>query len=323
MLEREAFLNGRALFQRWLRQGSILISMVIVFAVFTILAPIFISRQNLINVALQASINAVVSLGMTLVIITAGIDLSVGSIVALTSVMAALSMVNGVSIWLSIVLTLALGLLCGLFNGVLVSYVKLQPFLVTLGTMSLFRGLALIFSNGVPIYNLPKSFKSVIGLATVFSIPVPVIIMIVFSLLVFVVLRHTKLGEYIFAIGGNEEATRLSGVNVRKNKAITYGLSGIASTLGAIILIGRLGAAEAVAGTGYELDAIAAAAIGGASLAGGRGSIFGTIVGAIILSALRNGLTLLNVPSFYQMVATGAIIIIAIIIDRLSHGKQE
>lgn len=315
--------NGKAVAQKWLRQGGILISLVVVFSVFTILVPIFIGRQNLINIALQASINAIVSLGMTLVIITAGIDLSVGSIVAFTSVIAALLMVNGTALWLSIILTFMLGILCGMFNGVLISYVKLQPFLVTLGTMSLFRGLALIFSNGVPIYNLPKSFKSGIGLATVISIPVPVIIAFAFSLLVYVILRHTKLGEYIFAIGGNEEATRLSGVSVSKFKTITYGLSGVASTLGAIILIGRLGAAEAVSGTGYELDAIAAAAIGGASLSGGRGSIFGTIVGAIILSALRNGLTLLNVPSFYQMVATGAIIIIAIIIDRLSHGKQD
>jgi len=304
------------------RQLGILVSLVAVFGVFSILAPSYVSQQNIINIVLQASINAIVALGMTVVIITAGIDLSVGSVVALTSVCAGLAMVHGVHILLALVLALVLGALCGTLNGLLISTLRLQPFLVTLGTMSLVRGVALIVSNGVPIYGLPREFKAAIGLASIATIPVPVLIMVAFAVLVFILLRYTMFGEYVFAMGGNEEATRLSGVPVNRYKVLTYGFSGLASAIGAIILMGRLGAAEAVSGTGYELDAIAAAAIGGASLAGGRGSVLGTILGAIILSALRNGLTLMNVASFFQMVATGAIIILAIIVDSLSRGVE-
>jgi ribose transport system permease protein len=315
--------SSKVFLTRWFRQGGIIISLIVVFTVFSILVPIFLQQNNLINITLQASINAVVAIGMTLVIITAGIDLSVGAIVALSSVITAKFLVSGTPILVSIAINFLIGIICGMFNGVLISYLRLQPFLVTLGTMSLFRGLALIISNGVPIYDLPEQFKTAIALLTIGPIPIPVVIMVIFSIMAFIILKFTKLGEYIFAIGGNEEATRLSGVNVKMYKTITYAFSGIAAALGALILTGRLGAAEAVSGMGYELDAIAAAAIGGASLAGGRGSILGTIIGAIILSALRNGLTLLNVQSFYQMVATGIIIMIAIIIDRLSRMQQD
>jgi ribose transport system permease protein len=317
------FEQSKAFLMKWIRQGGIFISLIVVFTVFSILVPIFLHQNNLINIALQASINAVVAIGMTFVIITAGIDLSVGAIVALSSVITAKFLVSGTPILLSVLINFLIGIICGMFNGVLISYLKLQPFLVTLGAMSLFRGLALIISNGIPIYDLPEQFKTAIALLKIGPIPIPVVIMVIFSILAFIILKFTKLGEYIFAIGGNEEATRLSGVNVKMYKTMTYAFSGIAAALGSLILTGRLGAAEAVSGTGYELDAIAAAAIGGASLAGGRGSILGTIIGAIILSALRNGLTLLNVQSFYQMVATGIIIMIAIIIDRLSRMHQD
>lgn len=303
--------------QKWTRYLGIIFSLVLVSLIFSSLTPAYMKERNLINIAQQAAINAVVALGMTVVIITAGIDLSVGSIVALTSLIAAQNMVDG-PIWLALLIGFVVGIVCGLLNGVLISYVKLQPFLVTLGTMSLFRGLALIYCNGLPIRHIPDAFLSSIN-ALNSSIPIPVIIMFVFAALIAFILQYTSLGEYFFAIGGNEEATRLSGVRVNYVKITTYVISAIACTIAGLIFIGRLGVADPQAGTGYELDAIAAAAVGGASLSGGRGSILGTIIGALLLSAIRNGLTLLNVQAFYQMVAVGVIILIAITIDRISH----
>lgn len=300
------------------RQLSILLSLFLVMLMFSFLSPVFMQHRNIINILQQASINAVVGFGMTVVIITGGIDLSVGSIVALTSIVTAKFMVSGVPIPMALLSGILLGGLCGALNGVLISKVKLQPFLVTLGTMSLYRGLALIYSNGIPIINLPSTFLTNMNLFNR-SIPVPVIIMFLVTIVLTFVLKKTLFGAYVFAIGGNEEATRLSGVNVDKYKIMTYAVSGITCAIAGIIFLGRLAAAEPMAGNGYELDAIAASAIGGASLAGGKGSIFGTIIGALILSALRNGLTLMNVQAFYQLVAVGAIIIIAITIDRYSN----
>jgi len=304
---------------RYSRYFGIFLSLILVSFVFSLLSPFFLSQRNLINIAQQASINAVVALGMTVVIITAGIDLSVGSIVALSSLIAAQTMVNQ-SVGLALFISIGVGIMCGVLNGVLISYIKLQPFLVTLGTMSLFRGLALIYCNGLPIRNIPESFLANIN-ALNNSIPIPVIIMFTFALIIGFLLRQTVFGEYIFAIGGNEEATRLSGVRVNEYKILAYVISAIACTLAGIIFIGRLGVADPQAGISYELDAIAAAAVGGASLSGGKGSILGTIIGALLLSAIRNGLTLLNVQAFYQLVAVGAIILIAIAIDRFSQGR--
>lgn len=310
--------NGLEIFvKKWVRQLSVLLSLFFVVLIFSILTSAFLDQRNIINILLQASINAVVAIGMTLVIITAGIDLSVGSIVALTGIFAAKMMVSGVPTLYAILLAILGGALCGVINGVLISYVKLQPFLVTLGTMSLYRGLALIYSDGIPIINLPAKFLNNMNITNT-SVPIPVIIMFLFAIIIFFIIKYLKLGEYIFAIGGNEEAARLSGVNVNRYKTITYAISGIACAIAGIIFLGRLAAAEPMAGDSYELDAIAAAAIGGASLSGGKGSILGTIIGALILSALRNGLTLLNVQAFYQLVAIGVIIIIAISIDRYS-----
>ncbi len=304
----------------WSRYAGILVSLVLVSVIFSALTPYFLKERNLINIGLQGSINAVVALGMTIVIINGGIDLSVGSIVALTSLIAAQVMVDTHQIIGSIIIAFVVGIACGVLNGVLIGFVKLQPFLVTLGTMSLFRGLALIFCNGLPIRNLPQSYLLSLNSGNN-SIPIPLIIMFVFALIISFLLRYTRLGEYFFAIGGNEEATRLSGVNVNWYKISAYVICGISCTIAGLIFIGRLGVADPQAGNGYELDAIAAAAIGGASLSGGKGSILGTIIGAILLSSIRNGLTLMNVQAFYQSVAVGVIILIAITLDKLSQGK--
>jgi ribose transport system permease protein len=297
-----------------LRTLGIVASFVLVFVFFSLTSSDFLSAANLTQVALQSSINAVIAVGMTLVIATAGIDLSVGSMAGLGSVVAALAL-TGSSGAVGILVGLGVGLLGGLANGLLVARARLAPFIVTLGALSLYRGLALVVTNGEPVYNLPVGFRTVVA-GSVGPIPVPAIIAVVIAVLAHILLRHTSFGEHIIAVGGNEEAARLCGVPTARVKVLVYAIAGVLSALGGLILIGRIGAAEPIGGTGYELDAIAAAVIGGASLMGGTARIGGTLLGAVILGALRNGLTLLNVPSFYQQVASGLVIILAVLLDR-------
>ncbi|RPH24190.1 ABC transporter permease [Buttiauxella warmboldiae] len=302
------------------RDAGTLIGLLIIIITFSFLSPVFFTLPNLLNILQQSSINAIIALGMTLVIISGGIDLSVGPAAALSAVLGATLMVAGVPVPLAVLATLGIGALCGVFSGTLVAYAGLQPFIVTLGGLSLFRAIALIFTDGNPIFGIPMEFRSVIN-GLVFGIPMPIIIVVVIALILWVIMNKTPLGEYILAVGGNEEAARVAGVPVKRTKVTVYILSGVLAALAALILIGRLGAAEPTLGNLWELDAIAAAAIGGASLMGGKGSVLGTIIGAIILGALRNGLTLLNIQAFYQLLATGLIIIIAMLIDRATRGK--
>ncbi|MCG7368436.1 ABC transporter permease [Pantoea sp. ACRSH] len=303
-----------------LRDAGTLIGLLIIIITFSFLSPVFFSVPNLLNILQQSSINALIALGMTLVIISGGIDLSVGPTAALSAVLGATLMISGVPVPLAIFATLGIGALCGVFSGSLIAYAGLQPFIVTLGGLSLFRAIALIYTGGNPVFGIPLSFRSLIN-STLFGIPGPILIVAVISLLLWVVMNKTPLGEYILAIGGNEEAARVAGVPVKRTKVTVYVVSGALASLAALILIGRLGAAEPTIGNLWELDAIAAAAIGGASLMGGKGSIFGTLIGVIILGALRNGLTLLNIQAFYQLLATGLIIIIAMLIDRATRGN--
>ncbi|EPD6199303.1 ABC transporter permease [Enterobacter hormaechei] len=302
------------------RDAGTLIGLLIIIVTFSFLSPVFFTLPNLLNILQQSSINAIIALGMTLVIISGGIDLSVGPAAALSAVLGATLMVAGVPVPLAVMATLGIGALCGVFSGTLVAYAGLQPFIVTLGGLSLFRAMALIFTDGNPIFGIPMEFRNVIN-GMVFGIPVPILIVVAIALILWVVMNKTPLGEYILAVGGNEEAARVAGVPVKRTKVTVYVLSGLLAALAALILIGRLGAAEPTLGNLWELDAIAAAAIGGASLMGGKGSVLGTIIGAIILGALRNGLTLLNIQAFYQLLATGLIIIIAMLIDRATRGK--
>jgi len=303
-----------------LRDAGTLIGLLIIIITFSFLSPVFFSVPNLLNILQQSSINALIALGMTLVIISGGIDLSVGPTAALSAVLGATLMTSGVPVPLAIFATLGIGALCGVFSGSLIAYAGLQPFIVTLGGLSLFRAIALIYTGGNPVFGIPLSFRSLIN-STLFGIPGPILVVAVISLLLWVVMNKTPLGEYILAIGGNEEAARVAGVPVKRTKVTVYVVSGALASLAALILIGRLGAAEPTIGNLWELDAIAAAAIGGASLMGGKGSIFGTLIGVIILGALRNGLTLLNIQAFYQLLATGLIIIIAMLIDRATRGN--
>lgn len=303
------------------RDAGTLLGLVLIGAVFSALTPVFLTEANLMNILQQSAINACIALGMTLVIISGGIDLSVGPVAALSAVLGAAMMVAGVPAPLAVAGAMAVGAACGLFNGVLIAWGGLQPFIVTLGGLSLFRAVALIFTGGTPIFGLPAGFRDFTN-GTVAGLPNAVVIVICLALLAWVILNRSPLGEYMMAVGGNEEAARISGVPVRYTKLAAYMISGLMASVAAMILIGRLGAAEPTLGTLWELDAIAAAAIGGASLMGGRGSILGTLIGCVILGALRNGLTLMNVQAFYQLLATGIIIIVAMLIDRATTGKQ-
>jgi ribose transport system permease protein len=303
----------------WRDMGTVL-GLLILVIVFSSLSDVFLTQRNLVNILQQSSINACIAIGMTLVIISGGIDLSVGPVAALAAVLSATMLMAGFPVPIIIVVALAIGLSCGFINGALIAFAGLQPFIVTLGTLSLFRALALIYTGGNPVLSLPNEFRRIFS-SYVLGLPVPVIVVAILAVTATVLLKKTPLGEYILAVGGNEEAARVSGVPIARTKVLTYMISGGLASLAAVILMARLGAAEPTLGNLWELEAIAAAAIGGASLMGGKGSIFGTILGAVVLGAMRNGLTLLNVQAFYQLLATGIIIILAMLVDRLARGR--
>ena len=309
------------LFRFSLRDMGTLLGLVILCVVFSSLTSVFFTERNLVNILQQSSINACIAIGMTLVIISGGIDLSVGPVAALSAVLAGTLLVNGYPIPLAILAALSVGAVCGAINGSLIAFAGLQPFIVTLGTLSLFRAMALIYTGGNVVLGLPQDFRRIFA-SEIWIFPVPVVVVAVLGIIAAVLLAKTPLGEYILAVGGNEEAARISGVPIARTKITTYMISSVIASLAAVILMARLGASDPTLGNLWELEAIAASAIGGASLMGGKGSIAGTILGAIVLGAMRNGLTLLNVQAFYQLLATGIIIILAMLVDRLTRGKE-
>ena len=303
----------------WIRQAGVAAGCVGLFVIFSALSRTFYQPANLLDILLQSSINAIVAVGMTLVIMTKGIDLSVGSIVGVSSMIAASLLPQG--LWLGIFAGLLVGLVCGLINGVLIAKLKLPDFIVTLGTMSIFRGAALIYTDGKPIYGIDKTFRATFA-GELFGIPTPVILALGIAVLAYLLIRYTSLSEQIIAVGGNEEAARLSGVNVDWVKIAVYAISGVLSSLAGFVLVARIGAAEPIGGNGFELQAIGAAVIGGASLFGGEGNSLGSLVGAVTLGGMRNGLTLLNVPSFWQFVATGVVVILAVLADQITRKRR-
>jgi ribose transport system permease protein len=296
------------------RQFGTLAGLVGLGVVLWILTPHFLTVSNLLNVAQQTAINAIIAVGLTFVIISGGIDLSVGSLVAFTGVVLAGLLQQAVPVPLAIAAGLGAGLVCGLINGALITFGRLPPFIATLGMMSVARGGALLYTDGRPVSGFDASFR---WLATgeVARVPVPVLLMGLVYAIAHFVLRRTRFGRYVFAIGGNEEAALLSGVPVRFHKTAVYGLCGLLSGLAAVVLTARLNSAQPIAGINYELDAIAATVIGGTSLMGGQGSVAGTLIGALIMGVLRNGLNLLGVSSFVQQLVIGAVIILAVLMD--------
>ena len=302
-----------------LRSYGIVIAFVLICIAMTILSPVFLTVTNVLNIIRQSSIYGIMAIGMTFVILTAGIDLSVGSILAISGAIAAGSVKAGLGLELVVPIALAIGLGCGLVNGVLITAGRITPFVVTLGMMSVARGLTLIYTQGYPISGFQGAFRFVGG-GDVVGIPFPILVFLFTTVLAWLILTQTRLGRYTYAIGGNEETVKLSGINADVYKTIVYMISGIASAISALILTSRLNSAEPVAGTGYELDVIAAVVIGGTSLMGGRGSVWGTLIGALLIGVINNGMNLLGISPYFQLVVKGLIIIGAVLLDRL---RQE
>jgi ribose transport system permease protein len=284
-------------------------------------APNFLEVSNLLNVLKQVSIIAILAAGMTIVILTGGIDLSVGSTVALSGVVSVMASVAGVNTFLAMLIGIGTGYAVGLINGVLTAKAKLPAFIVTLGSFTYVRGLAYVISGGYPIALQATGFKFV-GAGYIFGIPVPIYIMVVVYVIMFLVLKYTMFGRHIYAIGGNQEAARLTGIKVEKSLINVYSISGLLAGLGGVVLAGRLYSGQPTAGQMYELDAIAAVILGGTSLTGGVGKIQGTIIGVLIMGVISNGLTLMDVNYYWQLVVKGGVIITAVLIDRLRAGKS-
>lgn len=290
-------------------------------AVLTIASKNFLTIDNLSSVTRAFSYIAIMAIGMTVVIITGGIDLSVGSIFAFAGVITAYAYSKmGIPIPLAILLGIIGGILCGLANGVLINKANLPPFIASLGMMSVARGLSYAITSGYPIPMPPKF--NILGQGVIFSIPYPVIYMIVLAVIFSVLLNNTVFGRRVYAVGGSEEASRISGINVERVKLVVYALSGFLAAISGIVTTARLGVAQSTAGLGYELDVIAAVIIGGASMSGGRGNIFGTILGAAIMGVLRNGLILLDVSAYWQQAVIGLVIIIAVTADQIRYKKK-
>ncbi|MBZ9687669.1 ribose ABC transporter permease [Clostridium estertheticum] len=292
-----------------------LIGLLILCIVISFITPRFLSLGNIKNVLTQVSVNAVIAIGMSFVILTGGIDLSVGSILAVSAAAAASIIKSTGNIYLAIIVALAIGCVIGLMNGVLISKGRIQAFIVTLATMTIFRGVTYVYTNGTPISGLGQNFSS-IGNKMILGLPIPVVIMVIVFGLAFYVLSQTRYGRYLYALGGNEDSARLSGINTDKIKTLVYVICGATAALSGIIVTSRIGSASPNAGVGFELDAIAAVVVGGTSLSGGEGSVVGTIIGALIIGVLNNGLNLVNVSPFYQAIVKGLVILLAVMVKR-------
>ena len=303
---------------QFLSRNGIYFALALLLAVLSITSPPFRTVSNIENILQQISVNGIIAIGMTLVIITAGIDLSVGSVLALSAVVAAsFAHPDAHSLIVPIVLGVTTGLCCGLVNGILIAKKRLAPFIVTLGMMTVARGLALVYTSGRPIINLSDSYDE-IGGGTMGPIPIPALIFFAVVLFGIFILHYARFGRYVYAVGGNELAARVSGVNTDRVLIGVYALAGALAGIAGIVLSSRVMSGSPATGTGYELDAIAAVVIGGTSLSGGVGTIAGTIVGVLIIGVMNNGLDLLDVSSYWQLIVKGCIIILAVMLDRKS-----
>lgn len=298
------------------RESAIFLALLIMMAIIEIIAPNFLSGSNIYLVSRQIALVAIVAIGELFVILTGGIDLSLGAIIGLSGVAVAGAMVSGVPLVLAIMFGMVVGIVLGVINGWLVSHVLIPPFIVTLGAQQIARGTILIVTKGWPITHIPKSILF-LGQGDFLGIPVPLWIMAIVAVIAEIVLTKTSFGRRIYAIGGNETATFLSGVNVKKIKFFLYVIAAFTASIVGIILVARFNSAQADAGTGWEMDAIASAVIGGTSLAGGAGSVLGCLIGACIMGVLRNGLVLMRVSSYWQTAVIGMVIVLAAVLDRI------
>lgn len=299
-----------------LKTYGMIIAFFLVCAVLAVLSPVFLTVNNVLNVVRQSSIIGVMAVGVTFVILSGGIDLSVGSVMAVSGMIAAGSLENGAGVGAAILIALAVGIAAGLVNGVLVTAAGITPFVVTLGMMSIARGATLLYSQGYPISGFSDTFRF-IGGGYILGIPFPVIIFLGTVVIAWAVLTQTRLGRYTYAIGGNEETVKLSGINSSFFKTMVYVISGATAGISALILTSRLNSAGPTAGLTYELTVIASVVIGGTSLSGGRGTVWGSLIGALLIAVINNGMNLLGISPYFQELARGVIIILAVYIDRL------
>ncbi len=296
--------------------SGVVVALVVAVIAFSILSDRFLTASNLYSVVRQGACLALASYGMTLAILSAGIDLSVGSVIGLSTVAVGLLMQRGFSIPMMVLGGLLVGGACGLVNGLLISYLRLPPFVATFGMMGMAQGCALVLTDGGVIWGFSQAFGTLAN-GSLGSVPMPLVVVALVGIALHVMLKYTPFGTSIYAIGGHEEAASLSGIRVARNKALAYGISGFLAGASGVMMASRMNSAMAIYGAGYEFDAIAATVVGGTSLSGGRGSIAGTLVGTAFVSILRNGLNLAGVGTYWQVVAIGAIIVIAFVIDRI------
>lgn len=305
-------------FAYWWDRVGILVVLIVLVALMVVIAPNFATVTNLLNIARSISINAILAAGMTFVILAAGIDLSVGSTLAVAGVASVITALAGLPSPLAILVGIVVGAVAGLANGILSAYFSLAAFIVTLGTMTFLRGLAYTLTDGQPIVSNTLGFRD-IGNGYIAGIPAPVVVMVIVYAIAWFVLERTRYGRHIYATGGNAEAARLAGINVKRVITSVYVIAGACAGLAGVIFAARVVSAQPTAGTGYELDAIAAVVLGGTSLVGGRGRILGTLIGSVILGVLTTGLILMNVQFFTQLLIKGVVIILAISIDSLKR----
>lgn len=302
-----------------MRNGA-LIGLILLAIILSLATPAFLTGSNILNVGIQAATVAILAFGETFAIVAAGIDLSVGSVAAVSSMFAAYAGASmGMPAWLTVVVGIVAGAVFGALSGIANAYLKLPSFIATLAMMSIARGLTLVISDGRPI-----STSGVVNFfgGTILNIPVPIVMMIIMGIIAAIILNFTTIGRSMYAVGGNMEASRLSGISVHKTQIVVFILSGIFAAVAGLVIAGRLHSAQPQAATGYEMDAIASTVIGGASLSGGKGKVSGTFVGAILLAVIRNGLNILNVSSFWQQVVIGLVIAAAVSFDTLRRKED-
>lgn len=299
------------------RESGVFIALIILILIFSMSSPYFMTRENVLNITRQVSVVSLLSIAMTLVIITGGIDLSVSSVVAMAGIMAASGMKDmGLSIPTAILLGVLVGIITGVVNGVLIAVLNMPAFITTMGTMTMLRGIGYIYTGAYPIYDLPKAFK-VLGQGYWGVIPIPTILFIAFAIIAHIILSKTVYGRHLYAVGGNSDAAKLAGIRVTLVKISVYVISGFLASIAAVVQAARVGAGMPTIGEGFELEAVAAVVIGGAAMSGGSGTILGTILGAIVLGVLSNGLSLLDVDSYIMQVIRGLVVILAVLIDQI------
>ena len=310
-------LKLKSFFERY----AIYLVLIIEIVLFSILSPYFLSVDNLINILRQVSIVGIMAVGMTFVILTGGIDLSIGGVVACVGVICAKLMVNGVHPIFAILVSLIFASLVGLVNAVFSHEFKLIPMIVTLATLQILKGISYIITGAIPVFGFTEEFK-VIGQGYLGPIPIPIIIMLVLYVIAYIILTYTSFGQSIYAIGGNEEAVRLTGINIRKQKYLAYILCSLITAVAGIVLLSRVNTAQPSAGIGYEMDVITGAVLGGISMSGGEGKITGVFAGVLVMAILSNGMLMMSVSEYWQWVAKGIVMLMAITYDKiLKRGK--